>query len=116
MFNTHACEANLWTAGQLSRDHVEYLRGLPQRIEVEDFTLVHASPRDPVWEYVITKDTASENYSYFDTKRCLVGHPISPCFAGSRASARSSLAFREHVRASGGAPVHHQSLQRRSTP
>jgi diadenosine tetraphosphatase ApaH/serine/threonine PP2A family protein phosphatase len=88
MFNTHACEANLWTAGQLTRDHVEYLRGLPQRIEVEHFTLVHASPRDPVWEYVITKDTASENFSYFDTKRCLVGHshlPLLCRFNGKRA-------------------------------
>jgi diadenosine tetraphosphatase ApaH/serine/threonine PP2A family protein phosphatase len=37
---------------------------------------------------VITKDTASENYSYFDTKRCLVGHshlPLLCRFKGKRA-------------------------------
>ena len=96
MFNDHATEANHWTSSQLSAGHVEYLRGLPQRIEVEGFTLVHASPRDPVWEYVITKETAAENFRYFDTPRCLVGHSHLPLLC--RLNGRSAKFF--------GFPVH----------
>jgi len=40
--------------------------------------LVHGSPRDPVWEYLLDLHTAAANFSFFDTQICLVGHTHIP--------------------------------------
>ena len=77
-FNDYAAAAVHWTAGQLDEEHKSYLRGLPLRAEVDDFTLAHGSPRDPVWEYVVTPSTAAANFRHFQTGRCLVGHSHIP--------------------------------------
>ena len=77
-FNMYAAAAARWTTTQLTTEHVDYLGELPLRLEVHDFTLVHGSPRDPVWEYVITAASASANFSCFSTTRCLVGHSHVP--------------------------------------
>ena len=77
-FNMHAAAAARWTTTQLTGEHVDFLGQLPVRFEVHDFTLVHGSPRDPVWEYVITAASATASFSRFDTKRCLVGHSHVP--------------------------------------
>ena len=73
-FNPDATSAVLWTTEQLSEEDIEYLSGLPTRSEIEDFTVVHGSPRDPAFEYLVTPEVAAANFSHFDTKRCLVGH------------------------------------------
>ena len=77
-FNRHAAGANRWTATQLTDEHVAYLGGLELKLELDEFTIVHGSPRDPVWEYVASVDTAVANFSHFDTSRCLVGHTHIP--------------------------------------
>ena len=64
-FNMHAAAAACWTAAQLSDEHVEFLRELPLREEVGDFTAVHGSPRNPVWEYVVTRASAMANFGHF---------------------------------------------------
>ncbi len=40
--------------------------------------MAHASPRHPVWEYILDLETAFENFAYFDTPICLVGHSHMP--------------------------------------
>lgn len=77
-FNAYASAANEWTAKQLSGEHSEYLKGLPLKVEVEDFTIVHGSPRDPVWEYVVSPASAAASFLHFDTTWCLVGHSHIP--------------------------------------
>ena len=77
-FNTYAAAAVRWTRTQLSDAHADYLRELPLRLEANGFTLVHGSPRDPVWEYVVSRDTATANFGHFSTRRCLVGHSHLP--------------------------------------
>lgn len=42
------------------------------------FTVTHASPRHPVWEYVYNATIAHENFDYFGTPYCLVGHTHVP--------------------------------------
>jgi diadenosine tetraphosphatase ApaH/serine/threonine PP2A family protein phosphatase len=39
---------------------------------------VHASPRDPIWEYLVTRDIAIENLSFITTPICLNGHSHIP--------------------------------------
>ena len=77
-FNPYAEAANRWTSGVLSAEEREYLSSLPLRMEVGEFTFVHGSPRDPVWEYVVSIWIATENFGHFDTLRCLVGHSHIP--------------------------------------
>jgi diadenosine tetraphosphatase ApaH/serine/threonine PP2A family protein phosphatase len=73
-FNPDAAYACRWTAQQLSAGDIEYLESLPLVLEKDDFTLVHGSPREPVWEYLISKGNARENFFYLKTRFCLVGH------------------------------------------
>ena len=77
-FNPYAAAANRWTAGQLSTAQVEHLAGLELRIELDEFTVVHGSPRDPIWEYVVTVQAAVASFNHFDTYWCLVGHSHIP--------------------------------------
>jgi diadenosine tetraphosphatase ApaH/serine/threonine PP2A family protein phosphatase len=36
--------------------------------------MVHGSPRDPVWEYILNMLSARINFQAFNTRWCLVGH------------------------------------------
>jgi diadenosine tetraphosphatase ApaH/serine/threonine PP2A family protein phosphatase len=78
MFNPHAAAANRWTSTRLSDEHRSYLDGQELRQQAEGFTLVHGSPRDPVWEYVVSADSASAVFQDIGTAWCLVGHSHIP--------------------------------------
>ena len=77
-FNPDAVAACQWTARQLTPRDIAYLKGLPLVIEKDDFTLVHGSPREPIWEYILSISGARENFAYFKSKFCLVGHSHVP--------------------------------------
>jgi predicted phosphodiesterase len=77
-FNPEARRAVLWTQETLTPANVDYLRELPERVVLESVTLVHGSPRQPVWEYLLDTRTATHNFSYFDTPFCFVGHSHLP--------------------------------------
>ncbi|MFC1981576.1 metallophosphoesterase family protein [Chloroflexota bacterium] len=77
-FNPGAAAACHWTAEQLSPQDMEYLEDLPLVIEKDDFTLVHGSPREPVWEYILSPSVAGENFAFLKSKFCLVGHSHMP--------------------------------------
>ena len=78
MFNEYAAAAAIWTVGQLDEADVEYLQGLPLRLEMHGFTAVHGSPRDPVWEYVVNSVAALAAFKDIETRLCLVGHSHVP--------------------------------------
>jgi diadenosine tetraphosphatase ApaH/serine/threonine PP2A family protein phosphatase len=77
-FNPLAVAAINWTAEQLTEDDVKYLEELPQTKQQGDFTLVHGSPMEPLWEYIISAGIALRNFTYIDTTYCLVGHSHVP--------------------------------------
>ena len=77
-FNPDAAFTSRWTAGQLSPEHIKYLAGLPTVIEKDDFTLVHGSPREPIWEYLTSSSVAKESFACFKSHFCLVGHSHRP--------------------------------------
>ena len=77
-FNTDARNANLWTQTELLPDAREYLDALPTCTEQDDFYLAHASPKEPVWEYVLDTNVAYANFVHFSTQICLVGHTHVP--------------------------------------
>lgn len=77
-FNPEARAAILWTQQKLNAANLAFLQSLPERVTVEHVTLVHGSPRQPVWEYLLDTRTATANFEYFETPYCLVGHSHLP--------------------------------------
>ena len=77
-FNPEAAAACHWTASQLRPEDIDYLRHLPLTLHQDDFTLAHGSPREPIWEYILSTQTAKANFAYFDTRFCLIGHSHVP--------------------------------------
>ena len=77
-FNREAQIAIQWTRSAISTDTHDYLEGLPPVRLESPFTLAHASPRQPVWEYILDPYTAAINFEYFDMPYCLVGHTHVP--------------------------------------
>ena len=77
-FNPLATAAIQWTAGQLTHEQVQYLQNLPETLRQGDFTLVHGSPMQPLWEYVVSTGIAIRNFTYIETDYCLVGHSHVP--------------------------------------
>ena len=73
-FNPVAQIASRWTALQLGEDHRAYLKGLPATTLAAGYTLAHGSPRAPVWEYVTDAVIATDNFAFFDTDVCFIGH------------------------------------------
>ncbi len=77
-FNPDAAIACRWTAGRLTAEDRGYLESCPVTLTRGDFTLAHGSPREPIWEYVVSARVAAENFAYFSSSFCLVGHSHIP--------------------------------------
>lgn len=77
-FNGPSAEALRWTAKQLDEEDRTFLGGLPSKLERDGITYAHASPRDPVWEYVMSGDSALAAFRNFATRFCFVGHSHVP--------------------------------------
>lgn len=77
-FNTDARIAHLWTRQEITPASREYLQQLPVRLQEGEFTLVHGSPREPIWEYLLDLGGALISFSHFSTPFCLVGHTHLP--------------------------------------
>jgi hypothetical protein len=62
-FNHEARQAIDWTRAALTEETRDYLDALPTMRVDGAFTLAHASPRQPVWEYILDAHTAAINAS-----------------------------------------------------
>jgi len=78
-FNYEARASLEWLRGELDPDNKHWLEGLDERLEFDDITMAHGSPRNPIWEYVMDVHIAHENMKAFETRICLVGHTHVPC-------------------------------------
>ena len=108
-FNDAAREAAIWTRSRIAAATLSYLEDLPERLTPEaeaaqgatqgsapaarpaDFTLVHGSPREPIWEYLTEPLAARENLACFDTRYCLVGHTHRPLVIRERRGRMQAL-------------------------
>lgn len=83
-FNPQARQAVLWTREQLTDANRRYLDALadvplcPPQPHKHSVLITHASPREPVWEYILTPSVALENFAAFSQEICLVGHTHKP--------------------------------------
>jgi predicted phosphodiesterase len=77
-FNPDARRAIEWTRDVISADSRRWLTALPDRWSSGDFSLVHGSPRDPRWEYVLSPSVARASLAVQATRHGLHGHTHIP--------------------------------------
>jgi diadenosine tetraphosphatase ApaH/serine/threonine PP2A family protein phosphatase len=78
MFNVDAQRALRWTRSVMTDETTAWLAALPERVERDGYTLVHGSPRDPIWEYVSTTPIARAAMAALTTPAGLHGHTHVP--------------------------------------
>ena len=81
-FNPIAGLAALWTKQTLTPEHLEWLRALPDSHFEHGVLLVHASPRDHIYEYVLDTAVAQANLELLDGGVCFHGHTHVPGIFG----------------------------------
>lgn len=77
-FNQDARRSIEWLQNHLTKESFTFLSSLPEKKVIDQVTLVHGSPRNPVWEYVLDLHSAAQNFKHFDTQICMVGHTHLP--------------------------------------
>jgi predicted phosphodiesterase len=79
-FNSDARAAAEWTRARIGDETRSYLTALPELIAPagSSFTLVHGSPRHPIWEYLDSPWAAEQNLALLETPHCFVGHTHVP--------------------------------------
>jgi len=73
-FSPAAAAAVHWTRERMSPSTREFLAGLDPADESREVGLYHASPRDPIWEYVLWPDQAAECIRVQARRVSFVGH------------------------------------------
>lgn len=73
-FSEEAAEAAAWTATILTDASRAFLASLEPTVETERATLAHGSPRDPVWEYLLSWEQAADAFERTVKDLILVGH------------------------------------------
>jgi predicted phosphodiesterase len=73
-FSAAAAAAAEWTREHIAEESLEFLRGLEPLDTTRAIGLYHASPRDPVWEYVLSSWQAQECIAAMDARVGAVGH------------------------------------------
>jgi diadenosine tetraphosphatase ApaH/serine/threonine PP2A family protein phosphatase len=73
-FNDDARDAALWTRTQLLPRWHDWLASLESQARRGGVGLFHASARDPIWEYVLSGETAWWTFQATDEPLILVGH------------------------------------------
>jgi diadenosine tetraphosphatase ApaH/serine/threonine PP2A family protein phosphatase len=73
-FSSSAAAAAQWTRDNISADALEFLSSLKPQADDRDIGLYHASPRDPVWEYVLSTWQADECMDLMKKRVGAVGH------------------------------------------
>lgn len=84
-FAPDAAQAAEWTRTVLSDDARTYLEGLSPKARADGVELFHGSPRDAVWDYVLSGEAAFDALELTSDPLVLVGHshvPLAIVLAG----------------------------------
>jgi predicted phosphodiesterase len=73
-FSGAAGDAVRWTQKTMSSQNIGYISTLKASATREDVGLYHGSPREPVWEYVLSAPLADLCFDAQEHRVCLVGH------------------------------------------
>ena len=96
-FSEAAAVAVEWTRARVGEETLAFLRELEPQGERQGIGLFHASPRDPVWEYVLSNEQADLGMDASGQRLGLIGHSHVALFfnrpeQGSRDETRGAQA------------------------
>jgi diadenosine tetraphosphatase ApaH/serine/threonine PP2A family protein phosphatase len=74
VFSASAAAAVQWTRENASEETIGFLKRLAPENSEHEVGLYHASPRDPVWEYVLAVDQARECIEEQSARVSFIGH------------------------------------------
>jgi predicted phosphodiesterase len=97
-FSPDAAAAARWTESVLTDYSRAYLESLRPQAEVNGAELFHASPRDPVWDYVLSEPVARESLEMTHAPIVMVGHshvPLAMILTDGRANGGLAAAGHE---------------------
>jgi diadenosine tetraphosphatase ApaH/serine/threonine PP2A family protein phosphatase len=77
-FSPDAVASAVWTRKVLTPEARSYLERLEPKARRERVELFHASPRDPVWDYVLSVEAAAATFELTEAPLVLVGHSHVP--------------------------------------
>ena len=86
-FSAAAAAAVVWTQENAAEATLDFLRDLRPAGERQEVGLFHASPRDPVWEYVLSIEQAADCLDIQPQRVALIGHSHVALFFSSPDSA-----------------------------
>ncbi|MEA2364345.1 MAG: hypothetical protein QOD71_3490 [Thermoleophilaceae bacterium] len=73
-FSSSAAAAAQWTQEHIGASALEFLKGLRPKQDGRAIGLYHASPRDPIWEYVLSTWQANECMELMEPRVGAIGH------------------------------------------
>lgn len=78
-FNAAARDAILYSITRLTASDQEFLTSLPLKMDLEEFSIVHASPRKPEnFDYIFTVSQAEEAFAETEATVTFIGHSHVP--------------------------------------
>ncbi|HXQ89348.1 MAG TPA: metallophosphoesterase family protein [Solirubrobacterales bacterium] len=101
-FSEAAATAVEWTRDNVSEETLEFLASLDPVGSRSGVGLFHASPRDPIWEYVLSTDQAEAGFEAQVERVGLIGHSHVALFFTRAPAAR---AYAQGAQATDGAEV-----------
>jgi predicted phosphodiesterase len=73
-FSLNAALAARWTQENIGKEALDFMGGLEPSNSGQEMGLFHASPRDPVWEYVLSTLQADACIDAMDARVGAIGH------------------------------------------
>ncbi|AEJ18830.1 metallophosphoesterase family protein [Gracilinema caldarium] len=77
-FSHHARKAMEWTWDHISLESKTFLATLPSIVTYKGIVLSHGSPRNPVWEYIMSETDALDAFRDVSFTHCFFGHSHLP--------------------------------------
>ncbi|MGH7777351.1 MAG: metallophosphoesterase family protein [Candidatus Dormibacterales bacterium] len=77
-FNDDAASSIRWTVEAIGGERLAWLKELPEAGVRQGVLLVHASPRDPTFEYIVDAASARANLHRLESQVCFHGHSHIP--------------------------------------
>jgi diadenosine tetraphosphatase ApaH/serine/threonine PP2A family protein phosphatase len=91
-FSEGAAAAVEWTRENVNEETLDFLASLDPAGSRQGIGLFHASPRDPIWEYVLSADQAEAGFEAMEERVGLIGHSHVALFFVDLSDARSGYA------------------------
>jgi predicted phosphodiesterase len=92
-FSNDAAAAALWSREVLTDEARKYLSSRRPNTRAQGCELFHGSPRDPVWEYVLSEEAARAALRLTSSPVVLVGHShVALTFSGGNGGVSGSVA------------------------